>query len=64
MRSAERSTITSLSIKAATPSRFVRIAKLSHAGQGSTLEYTIRQTTHLRRGRVVRQVNELLEDHG
>jgi predicted MFS family arabinose efflux permease/ketosteroid isomerase-like protein len=57
----QRSTITNLSVEQASPRRFVRTARLSHTGPDSTLEYVIRQTTQVRRGRVVRQVNETLE---
>jgi hypothetical protein len=34
---------------------------LSHTGPGSTLEYVIRQTTQVRRGRVVQLVNQTLD---
>ena len=57
----QRSTITNLSIEETSKSRFVRTARLSHAGPDNTLEYVIRQTTQVRRGRVVRQVNEVLQ---
>ncbi|HXD54620.1 MAG TPA: nuclear transport factor 2 family protein [Solirubrobacteraceae bacterium] len=55
------STIENLSIREAAPGRFVRTARLRHAGPGAgePLEYEIVQTTILRKGRVVRQVNEL-----
>jgi predicted MFS family arabinose efflux permease len=56
-----QSTITNLSIEETSRSRFVRTARLSHAGPDSALQYVIRQTTQVRRGRVVRQVNEVLE---
>ena len=49
-----------LSVEETGKSRFVRTARLSHARVDSTLEYVIRQTTELRRGRVVRQVNEIV----
>ena len=53
------STIENLSLREAGPGRFVRTARLRHAGPGAqTLEYEIVQTTILRAGRVVRQVNE------
>lgn len=55
-----RSTITNLSIEEATTSRFVRTARLSHTGPYGSLEYVIRQVTQLSRGRVVRQVNEVV----
>jgi hypothetical protein len=57
----QRSTITNLSVEETSLSRFVRTARLSHTGPDSTLRYVIRQTTQVRRGRVVRQVNETLE---
>jgi hypothetical protein len=57
----QRSTITNLSIEETSPRRFVRTARLSHTGPDSTLEYVIRQTTQVRRGRVVRQFNQTLE---
>jgi EmrB/QacA subfamily drug resistance transporter len=57
----QRSTITNLSVEQASPRRFVRTARLSHSGPDSTLEYVIRQTAQIRRGRVVQQVNETLE---
>ena len=55
------SSIENLSIEEASPGRFVRRASLRHvsAGEGRPVEYVILQTTELRRGRVVRQVNEL-----
>ena len=56
----QRSTIRNLSIEETSKSRFVRTARLSHTGADSTLEYVIRQTTEIRRGRVIRQVNELV----
>ena len=55
-----QSSIENLAIREAAPGRFVRTARLRHAGQGAEpLEYEIVQTTILRGGRVVRQVNEL-----
>ena len=54
----EESTITNLSIEETTPERFVRTARLSHRGDGRSLDYEIRQTTQLSAGRVIRQVNE------
>ena len=57
----QRSTITNLSVEQTRPRRLVRTARLSHTGPDSALEYVIRQTTQIRRGRVVRQVNETLE---
>jgi hypothetical protein len=56
----ERSRITNLSVEALGHTSFVRTAKHSHYGREATLEYGIRQTTDVRRGRVVRQVNEQL----
>jgi ketosteroid isomerase-like protein len=57
------STIENLSLDEAEPGRFVRRARLRHTRQdGEVLEYVILQTTILRGGRVVRQVNELTED--
>ena len=55
------STIENLSIREAVPGRFVRTARLRQvpADAGEALEYEIVQTTLLRRGRVVRQVNQL-----
>ncbi len=55
------SRIENLAIREAAPGRFVRTARLHHvAGDGSErLDYEIVQTTLLRGGRVVRQVNEL-----
>jgi ketosteroid isomerase-like protein len=55
------SSIENLSIEEASPGRFVRRASLRHvpAGEGRPLEYVILQTTELRHGRVVRQINEL-----
>ena len=57
----DSSSIENLSIEEDTPGRFVRRARLRHVprGAGEPLEYVILQTTELRRGRVVRQVNEL-----
>jgi ketosteroid isomerase-like protein len=54
-----QSTITNLSLVEAAPNRFVREASIEHRdGDGNALTYEIRQTTTLRAGRVVRQVNE------
>jgi ketosteroid isomerase-like protein len=50
--------IANLTIEEATPTLFVRTARLSHERPGESLEYVIRQTTELRHGRVIRQVNE------
>jgi ketosteroid isomerase-like protein len=49
--------IQNLSIEALGPDSFVRTARLSHLGDDARLEYSIRQTTELRQGRVIRQVN-------
>ena len=54
----ERNRITNLSLEETSRNRFVRTAQLSHDGPTGTIEYVIRQTTDLRHGRVVRQVNE------
>jgi SnoaL-like domain len=53
----DRSRIANLSIEALDRKSFVRTARLSHQGPGETLEYVIRQTTYVDRGRVIRQVN-------
>jgi len=57
----ERTTIENLSLEEAARGRIVRTARLCHfAATGEQrLEYTICQTTCLKAGRVVRQVNEL-----
>jgi len=52
------STIENLSLEEASPSRFVRTARLTHPSEDGTLRYVIRQVTELRGGRVVSQVNE------
>lgn len=53
------STIENLSLEETEPNRFVRTARLVHRdASGSELSYEIVQTTELRGGRVVRQVNE------
>lgn len=51
------STIVNLSLEEAGRNRFVRTARLTH---GPDLVYDIRQLTEVRRGRVVRQVNEAM----
>jgi EmrB/QacA subfamily drug resistance transporter len=56
----QRSTITNLALEEAGARQFVRTARLRHTGAGATVEYVIRQTTQVRRGRVVRQVNEIV----
>ncbi len=56
------STIENLSLREAEPGRFVRTARLRHSGHDAEpLDYEIVQTTILRGGRVVRQVNGLLD---
>jgi ketosteroid isomerase-like protein len=60
LRRYEHSTITNLSLEEAGPRRFVRTARIAHMRRDGTLEYVIRQTTELRGGRVIRQVNETL----
>ena len=53
-----QSSITNLSLTESEPNRFVRTARLVHrAGPDEELSYEIRQTTELRGGRVIRQVN-------
>lgn len=52
------STITNLSLQQATARQFVRTARLSHEGPTGQLSYTIRQTTELLHGRIIRQINE------
>jgi ketosteroid isomerase-like protein len=61
LRRFRSSSIENLSIEEAAPGRFVRRASLRHLplDGGSPLEYVILQTTELRHGRVVRQLNEL-----
>ena len=56
-----KSSIENLAIREAAPGRFVRTARLQHSGPDAdeVLDYEIVQTTILRHGRVVRQVNEL-----
>jgi SnoaL-like domain len=56
----ERNRITNLSLEETSRNQFVRTAQLSHDGPAGTIQYVIRQTTDLRHGRVVRQVNEEL----
>jgi ketosteroid isomerase-like protein len=59
----ETNMIENLALDESAPGRFVRRARLCHCSSGCSrrLEYTIVQTTELRRGRVVRQVNVLAE---
>lgn len=58
-------TIENLSIEETRPGYIVRRAQLRHRSHatGEDLAYTIRQTTELEGGRVIRQVN-VLEDDG
>jgi ketosteroid isomerase-like protein len=55
-----KSSITNLSIQQATARQFVRTAKLSHEGPAEHLSYVIRQTTELRHGSIIRQINEAI----
>ena len=57
------STIENLSLEEASPGRIVRQARLRHRSRasGETLDYVIVQTTELKRGHVIRQINVL--DH-
>lgn len=58
----EESAIENLSLEEAEPGRFIRRARLTHRPRdGGALVYEIVQTTELRAGRVVRQVNEAPE---
>ncbi len=59
----EENTIENLSLDEAAPGSFVRRARLRHRTRatGESLDYVIVQTTHLKGGRVVRQVNVLDE---
>lgn len=58
------STIENLSLEESSPGRFVRRARLRHdpKTEGEALEYVILQTTEVRSGRVVRQINVLDSD--
>ena len=58
------STIENLSLEEATPGCIVRRARLHHRSRtvGGDLAYVITQTTELRGGRVVRQINVLADD--
>jgi len=60
----DENTIENLSLDEAAPGSFVRRARLHHriSATGASLDYVIVQTTHLRAGRVVRQVN-VLDEH-
>jgi ketosteroid isomerase-like protein len=57
-------TIENLSLDEAAPGSFVRRARLHHqiSATGASLDYVVVQTTYLKRGRVVRQVN-VLDEH-
>jgi ketosteroid isomerase-like protein len=57
LRRYDESRIQNLSIEALGHDRFVRTARLTHRIGDERLDHTIRQTTALRRGRVVSQVN-------
>jgi ketosteroid isomerase-like protein len=59
----DENTIENLSLDEAAPGSFVRRARLHHrtSATGASLDYVVVQTTHLKRGRVVRQVNVLDE---
>jgi len=52
------STIENLSIDELTTRHFIRTARLTHRADDEVLSYVIRQTTDLRGGRVVSQINE------
>jgi ketosteroid isomerase-like protein len=56
------STIENLAVEETSPQRFVRTARLTHRHSDGSEgpRYAIRQTTELRDGRVIRQVNEEL----
>ncbi|HTY35211.1 nuclear transport factor 2 family protein [Mycobacterium sp.] len=57
----DENTIENLSLDEVAPWSFVRRARLRHRTKatGASLDYVVVQTTHLRGGRVVRQVNVL-----
>jgi ketosteroid isomerase-like protein len=57
----DESTIENLSLDEAAPGSFVRRARLHHRmnATGESLDYVVVQTTYLKGGRVVRQVNIL-----
>ena len=61
----EISTIENLSLEEARPDCIVRMARLHHHSPGTVedLSYVITQTTELRAGRVLRQLNVLADDH-
>ncbi len=60
----DENTIENLSLDEVTPGSFVRRARLYHqiSATGASLDYMVVQTTHLKAGRVVRQVN-VLDEH-
>jgi hypothetical protein len=53
-----------LALEESAAGRFVRRARMCHraSASGAALEYTIVQSTELRAGRVVRQVNALARE--
>ena len=56
------SEITNLRLEEAAPTRFTRTIRLTHrSDQGQDLTYELRQTTELKGGRVVRQVNRAVD---
>ncbi|WP_197517716.1 nuclear transport factor 2 family protein [Mycobacterium sp. E796] len=57
----DENTIENLSLDEVAPGSFVRRARLHHRAHatGASLDYVVVQTTYLKRGRVVRQVNVL-----
>jgi len=59
----DENTIENLSLDAVSPGSFVRRARLHHgsSANGESLDYSLIQTTDLKAGRVVRQVN-ILDD--
>lgn len=60
----DENTIENLSLDEAAPGSFVRRARLRHreSATGASLDYVVIQTTQLKAGRVVRQVN-VLDEH-
>jgi ketosteroid isomerase-like protein len=60
----DRNRIVNLTVEETNRNRFVRTAQLSHESPSGTLDYAIRQTTELRKGRVVSQVNAQLPESG
>jgi ketosteroid isomerase-like protein len=59
----DENTIENLSLDETAPGSFVRRARLRHrtSATGASLDYVVVQTTYLRGGRVVRQINVLEE---